>query len=140
MAGSVTETYKTYDREKGRPNKVVASFACIGDASNGTLPDTALSTALMSLVTGMYLSAIYTKPGTPAPTDNYDITLIGATTTLDILGGVGANRDTANAEQAMPSISASSQKRLVNENLTLKFANQAVASAIILVQLIFVRN
>lgn len=39
--------------------------------------------------------------GTDAPTDNYDITLLDADG-LDVLGGAGANRDTANVEDAYP--------------------------------------
>lgn len=39
--------------------------------------------------------------GTAAPTDNYDITLLDGDG-VDVLGGAGANRDTANVEDAYP--------------------------------------
>lgn len=43
------------------------------------------------------LVRLVTDPGTPAPTDNYDVTLPDDHG-LDLLGGGGANRDTANTE------------------------------------------
>jgi hypothetical protein len=140
MPGSVVETYKEYDRRNGRPEKVVANLACIGDSANGTLPDTALSAALMSLIFGMYLRYMVTIPSTPAPTASYDITLVGDTSTLDLLGGAGADRSDSAAEQVMPIISTTAQKRLITENLTFKVAAQAVHSAVFSVQLIFTRN
>jgi hypothetical protein len=140
MAGTVTETYIKYDVSRGKPDKVVASFACVGDSANGTLPATDFSAVLAALVKGMYLYLIITKPATPAPTDNYDITLIGKTTGIDLLGGAGADRDTANAEQAMPVISATPQKRLMLENATITIAGQSVNSAAFTVSLVFVRN
>lgn len=51
---------------------------------------------------GMYLVKMVTDPdGTAAPTDDYDITLVDDDG-LDVLGGAGANRDTANTEVAHP--------------------------------------
>jgi hypothetical protein len=139
MAGTVTETITKYDVHNGVPDKVVASFACVGDASNGSVPDTALSTTLLKLIRGMYLSLMVTKPGTPNPTAAYDITLVNAAS-LDILGGSGANRSASAAEQVMPLISSSAQKRLITEALTLKVANQSVNSAQYTIELIFTRN
>lgn len=45
--------------------------------------------------------ALLTDPGTPAPTDNYDITITDADG-YDVMQGAGANRDTANTETAVP--------------------------------------
>lgn len=45
--------------------------------------------------------AITTNPGSPAPTDNYDITLTDEDG-LDVLNGKAANRDTANTERIDP--------------------------------------
>ena len=44
-----------------------------------------------------------TDPGSPAPTDNYDLTLPDEFGT-DLLAGQGANRDTANSETFCPGI------------------------------------
>jgi hypothetical protein len=50
-------------------------------------------------VTGKILYA-KTNPGTTAPTDNYDLSLISDG--VDIMGGALGNRDTANTEWAVP--------------------------------------
>lgn len=45
---------------------------------------------------------VVTDPGSPAPTDNYDI-VANDEDGFDILGGGLANRDTANSEAVVPS-------------------------------------
>ena len=47
------------------------------------------------------IERLVTNPGAAAPTDNYDVT-IEDEDGVDVLGGVGANRDTVNSEQAVP--------------------------------------
>ena len=42
--------------------------------------------------------------GGVAPTDNYDVTLLDAVGGADVLGGAGADRDTANTEIATPTL------------------------------------
>ena len=42
-----------------------------------------------------------TNPGSTAPTDNYDITLVDPDA-IDLLAGEGANRDTSTSEQVFP--------------------------------------
>ena len=44
---------------------------------------------------------VVTDPGSPAPTDNYDVTLVDEFG-LDLLAGQGANRDTTNTEAFCP--------------------------------------
>lgn len=67
-------------------------------ASDGTLSD-AFSEADMAHIRGYMLCGMLTDPAasSDAPDDNYDITLKDATG-YDLLGGMGANRDTANTE------------------------------------------
>lgn len=48
-----------------------------------------------------YLIKLVTDPGSTAPTDDYDITLVDENS-IDALAGAGANRDTANTEQVYP--------------------------------------
>jgi hypothetical protein len=69
--------------------------------------------------------AIETDPGTPAPTDDYDITLM--CNGVDRLSTVGTNRDTANTERAAPT----SPNNIVSETeaLTFTVANQSVNGA-----------
>lgn len=66
---------------------------------------------------------VITNPGSTAPTDNYDLTLVDQDG-LDRLGGVGANRDTANSEWA-----AVGRAAAPDETLTLTLANNAVNEA-----------
>jgi hypothetical protein len=51
-----------------------------------------------------YIHKVTTDPGSTAPTDDYDITLTDDTTGADLLGGEGADRDTANTEEVVPKI------------------------------------
>jgi len=55
----------------------------------------------LNVLRGMYLVKMVTDPGSAAPTDDYDITLLDDDG-LDVLGGAGGNRDTANNEVAHP--------------------------------------
>jgi hypothetical protein len=45
--------------------------------------------------------AVITDPGSPAPTDNYDVTMIDANG-FDVLMGRGIDRDTVNTERVCP--------------------------------------
>lgn len=47
------------------------------------------------------LLRVVTNPGSTAPTDNYDVTLLDRDG-YDVLEGGGANRDTANTESIKP--------------------------------------
>lgn len=88
---------------------------------------------------GWFLYAIETNPGATAPTDNYDVTLEDIDA-LDVLGGAGIDRDTANSEIAMPTLSAMpTMAPIASGGLTLKVANNAVASAVGVIRLYFVR-
>ena len=46
---------------------------------------------------------VVTDPGSPAPTDNYDVTLPDANG-VDLFAAQGANRDTSNAEHFCPGL------------------------------------
>lgn len=94
------------------------------DTGDGSLADHVLTTPLDG-----FLIALLTKP-TGGPTDNYDITLENALG-IDVLQGVGANRDTANAEQANIVYAGTTLHPVVtpSETLTLKIANNADTSA-----------
>jgi len=77
----------------------------------------AVSAANMAEIQGKFLNQIITNPGATAPADDYDLTLVDAHA-LDILGGAGANRDTANSELAIPA-----EYLLVDTALTFTIAN-----------------
>ena len=119
MAGSTTLTHYTI----GHVRRIVVDW--VADAADATVPDTLLPT-----IEGR-LFELTTNPGGTAPTDNYDITLIDAEG-IDRLQGVGANRDTANTESAIPVYSGSTIHPVVSKTdaLTLKIAGNAVNSAL----------
>lgn len=125
--GTVTQTHS----RTGNIRKVV--FTCTGDAADGSFPATALSVPIEGR-----LIQIVTDPGSTAPTDNYDITLVTAAG-LDVLQGVGANRDTANTEAAAIVFSGTAINPVVDETdtLTLTIANSSVNSAGITITLIY---
>lgn len=118
MAGTTTLAHYTL----GHVRRIIVDF--IADAATGAIPDTVLPA-----IEGR-LMELTTNPGSTAPTDNYDITLIDAEG-VDRLQGVGANRDTTNTETAVPVYSGSTIHPIVSvtDVLTLKFANNSVNSA-----------
>lgn len=121
MPGTVTTTHRALG---GQVRRLI--FAVTADAAAASVPDTVLPS-----IEGRLL-ALVTNPGATAPTDNYDITLEDADG-ADRLQGVGANRDTANTEQAPIVYTGTSIHPPVDadETLTLKIANNAVNSALI---------
>lgn len=129
MAGTVTTTHNAL----GAVRRLV--FAVTADAAAATVPDTVLPA-----IEGRLL-ALVTNPGATAPTDNYDVTLEDGDG-LDRLQGVGANRDTANSEQA-PIVYASTSIHpsiSIEETLTLKVANNAVNSAGLTIAIFYTPN
>lgn len=92
------------------------------DASDGSVPT--------NTVTGVlgYVVRVVTDPGSPAPTDDYDIELKDAYG-CDVMGGALADRDTSTTEQAMPIIGGSSTGALVLDTLQLSITGNSVNSA-----------
>jgi hypothetical protein len=126
-AGTCTQAHS------GVGNIRKVTITCTGDAADGSFP----ATALVTKIEGRLL-ALVTNPGTTAPTDNYDITLVnqhGA----DVLQGVGVDRDTLNTEQARIVYSGSAVHPAVDETdtLTLTIANSIVNSAAIVIELYY---
>lgn len=118
MAGSTSVTHYNH----GHVRKVVVDF--VADAADGSIPNTTIPRFEGRLL------ELTTNPGSTAPTDNYDVTLIdeeGA----DRLQGLGANRDTANTESVPLVYSGSTVHPIVGlwEALSLRFANNSVNSA-----------
>ena len=127
MAGTVVENYF----DGGNSNIAVLSLDITGDAADGTVPATEILTKFGGLI-----MAMETNPGTPAPTANYDITLVDAEG-LDSLQGLGANRHTSNSEKAIIVYSGTSLyvPVSVSDVLTLNITNNSVLSAKILIKL-----
>lgn len=126
MPGTITLVHEAV----GPIRKIIAT--CTADAAAATFPDTVLPSF------EGHLLQLKTNPGATAPTDNYDITIEDAHG-LDVLQGLGANRDTANSEGPGIIFASTSIHPYVDggDALTLKIANNAVNSAIIVIELTY---
>lgn len=96
MAGTTTEKRIHNLPAPANPlvNKVIITWT--SDASGA-------ATATIQNVNGV-IQRIVTKPGSPAPTDNYTVKL-NDESGIDVLAGQGtANRDTANSEHFCPGV------------------------------------
>jgi len=124
MAGTVTVTPGAIAlaHRRREPDLQVINIAWVGDAGDGSVPATTLEK-----VRGM-LVRLVTNPGTPAPTDDYDITLVDRDG-LDVLDGAGANRDTANSEEEPISMTGGIPRVLDGEDLTLNISGNTQAGA-----------
>jgi len=120
MAGTVTET-----REQRGPIGIV-TLSWVADASDGTVP----STALQTKISGKLL-ALETNPGATAPTANYDIAITDADG-LDVLQAVGANRHTSTTEKVAVVYSGTAIHPPVakSDTLTLALTGNSVNSAL----------
>lgn len=71
--------------------------------SNGGGISEAISAANMKVLLGKNLAHFVTDPGSPAPDDNYNFTLLDAYG-VDILGGEGLLRHTTTSQQGVPAL------------------------------------
>jgi len=88
-------------------------------------------------VRGWYLYSITTDPGTPAPTDNYDITLVVAGE--DVAGGLLANRSTS-ATQTVQISPTTLGYQMMDEVMAITFANNAANPSTVVMKLRFTIN
>jgi hypothetical protein len=105
----------------------IIKFAFIAN-TGGAVPATSSSTKYPGDRAG-YIIKMVTDPGATAPTDDYDITLIDATTGADLMGGEGANRDTANSEEAVPKIGNAYAANFAPVAFTMTLTGNSVNSA-----------
>ena len=94
MAGTLTASSSGLSRGITR-----YSFVWVSDASG----DVSGTDVTLKSGTLLQMTTIPAAAGA-APTDNYDL-VINDAQGVDILGGAGANRDTANAEVVVPAVS-----------------------------------
>ena len=126
MAGTVSESLTC----NVSPVKVV-TFTCTADASDASFPAPPITTNIK----GRLLQIATNPDGTTAPQDNYDITITDADG-IDVLQGVGANRDTAHSEVAAI-VYATSVNPVIAETdtLTLNISGNNVNDAITVIKL-----
>jgi len=118
-AGTVTQDLTRNNRT--HVHKLV--FSWTGDTSNGTVPATASSVPIDG-----YVFMVTTNPGSPSPTDGYDITLTDSDG-VDIMGGELLARDETDSEQAVPKVDAVYGARYVSGTVTLTISSNSVHGA-----------
>lgn len=108
-------------------------FTCTADAAAATYPTTEISTKIEGK-----LLKIVTNPGSTAPTDNYDVYLYNQHG-IDVLGGMGANRDTANTEEQDLLDQVAESQLIVSkpDTLSLVVSGNSVNSAVTVITLYF---
>lgn len=134
MAGTVTQgnVKKTGDCIR------VLEFLCVGDAADGSVPDTPITEANTRDLRGYGLDQVQVNPGTPAP-DEANV-LIKDTYGIDMLGGNGtALIHATTSKGTVPATDSQSKVQPIFETLTLSIENQATASAQYSIRLIFTR-
>lgn len=131
MAGTTTYEAKRAQANPTLQNKdktEIHEFVMTADASDGSLASKASDKSIHG-----YITKVVTDPGSPAPTDDYDLTISDADG-VDVMGGTLGNRDTANSEQALPLIGAGYGTVRVDSVLTLAGSGNSVNSAVITVK------
>lgn len=124
-AGSVTVTRSTAN---GGEVEIIAFAFIANAASAATVPSTSSSSVYPTTRAG-YIIKVTTDPGSPAPTDDYDITLTDDTTGADLLGGEGTDRDTATSEEVVPKMGNAYGANFANKSFTLNLTGNSVNSA-----------
>lgn len=127
MAGS-SATLVSHDAPEPMVGRIVVDL--VGDDATGAIP-----TLVLPTFEGRIL-ALVTDPGSTGPTNLYDITLVDSSSSLDVLGGAGANRSTSNTERA--AVTAGYVSRA--ETLTLTVAGTSVNSATARVIIYYTRD
>ena len=145
-AGSCTQSVSAYTG-----GYVIVKLACTGDSTDGSIPNTAIATAAMDLITGTHylytVSAYPTADGT-AP-DAADVFILDANGE-DLLGstdgGTTANKGANLIHATLKKTTLPYTHHLnaayfpaITNALTLKTANQETASANYTIELVFVR-
>lgn len=138
-AGSVTESAIEYTRGEA----LVVTLTCVGDAADGSVPDTDLSDGVIEKLKGryyLYTVTAYPADGGTAP-DAADITVTDKAG-ADLLGGKGTNLIHATDKQATfpyNTYNSSFWYPMVDGDISVEVANQGTASADYIIELVFVR-
>lgn len=104
------------------------------DASAATIPSTTMSNDCIRDIRGTYLYQVDTDPASPAPTDDWDITISASGGSTDVMGSQCLNRDATNSETCYPL-----NYYLVDAPLTMGISGNLVNSATGTVKVFFVK-
>lgn len=130
-ASAVTQTISFKSLENGQLVKIV-KLHVVASSVDGSVAD-----VTVPKLHGYVLKAM-TKPGVTAPTDLYDISLVGPEVSEDALNGVLQNRSTSNTEVVYPTGGTYLPLWLQPDDYTLHIANNSVHSAIVDIYLFIV--
>ena len=120
--------------ETGKVEKVIVRLTCTGDGSiTAYLFDSKTFDVL-----GFYLYSVTTDPGTSAPTDNYDITLV--VSSEDVAGGLLADRSTSATQTKIICPTTQGYHIMDNNDMAITFANNSANPSTIVMDLEFVKN
>lgn len=131
MAGSVTVSYANHAVQRSRNDTLrILVFSWVGDASTGSVPDTAVISRYTNLLRGWYCVLAGTVPGSgTAPSSNYDIQILD-TYGIDIMGGQLSDRSATESQQARPQLCVNDYgPRPIAGELTFSLSGNSVASA-----------
>lgn len=132
-AGSCTRTSKELIQVEGRTQRIYITLTCTGDGSIAAYSFDPTAEG----VRGMYLYNVTTNPGTAAPTNLYDITLV--TEGEDIAGTLLNNRsDTATETVAIAPTTKG--YHMTDQAISITFANEAANPSTIVMKLRFTVN
>lgn len=134
-AGSYTVTPTLIDcaDRGGACKRFQLVIVLTADASTGAMPDVVISPNAYG-INGYYLYTAKTKPGSPAPTNNYSIALNDADG-LDMSGGSLGSRSSSSMQQVYMS-----SFPMINGNWTVHTTSTSVNSAVIAITLTFTQN
>jgi len=118
MAGTVSVTGERIHTANSRVVTDKVTVAWTSDASGD-------ATATLNL--HGFLIKVITDPSATAPTDNYDLTLVADG--IDMLGGLLADRDTANTEMVYPVVTNASTPIFLAGDHTFTIANAGNAKS-----------
>jgi len=131
----VQELTEVYAQSGISPVAKVLKFTCTGGtgAETGAYPATNINTRNMNELKSWYLYKGETNPGAVPPEDNWDFTVTNHNT-IDMFGGAGANRHTTTSQRVKPL-----DYEPVYGTWTLNISGNTTASAVIVLELTFVR-
>lgn len=132
-AGSCVVTTTEDIRIGGEVHRKYVTLTCTGDGSIAAFSFVPATYG----VEGWYLYNITTNPGTSAPTDDYDITLM--VDGEDVAGGSLADRDTANTE-TVAVCPATKGYHMADGTMLITFANNTANPSTIVLKLRFTDN
>lgn len=131
-----TSSITTYTIPNYGGNNIIGKVVTFTWTDKSAADGTAFTTSFdKKELYGWCIYSVETNPGTTAPTDNYDITMLSEGG-IDVLGSQTLNRDEANTEIANIGLQTNGYP-VITGALTLTIANNSVNSATGTIKVVF---